>query len=149
MSDDRAAQPERSRSIREPLSRERRRFLRILTRISWLLPLLLGWAGLHRSRNLTQPKTLLVVPLPIDRKIVYLDEAQLMRRGDGFHAVSTRCTHLGCRVRAEGDELVCPCHGSRFAASGEVLSGPARDPLPTLKITENPDRSQLEIELPI
>jgi len=55
------------------------------------------------------------------------------RDEDGtVHTLSTRCTHLGCRVawnRAERS-WDCPCHGSRFAADGTVLQGPAVQPLP-------------------
>jgi len=44
-----------------------------------------------------------------------------------LHAVSTRCTHLGCQVRFNAAERSwdCPCHGSRFGVDGEILNGPA------------------------
>jgi glycine/D-amino acid oxidase-like deaminating enzyme/nitrite reductase/ring-hydroxylating ferredoxin subunit len=49
----------------------------------------------------------------------------------GLHAVSLRCTHLGCLLRFNGAERSwdCPCHGSRFGVDGEVLEGPAVHPL--------------------
>ncbi|WP_343944529.1 FAD-dependent oxidoreductase, partial [Pseudonocardia zijingensis] len=61
-----------------------------------------------------------------DRTGIYRDE-------DGaVHAVSMRCTHLGCLVRFNAAERSwdCPCHGSRFDVDGAVLEGPAVRPLP-------------------
>lgn len=48
-----------------------------------------------------------------------------------LHSVSARCTHLGCLVRFNAAETSwdCPCHGSRFGVDGEVLEGPAVEPL--------------------
>jgi len=56
----------------------------------------------------------------------YRDEAGRL------HIRSARCTHLGCIVSWNGAERSwdCPCHGSRFDVDGEVLHGPATQPLP-------------------
>jgi glycine/D-amino acid oxidase-like deaminating enzyme/nitrite reductase/ring-hydroxylating ferredoxin subunit len=66
-----------------------------------------------------------VVREGLGRTGVYRDES-----GE-VHAVSMRCTHLGCLVRFNAAETSwdCPCHGSRFDVDGRVLEGPAVDPL--------------------
>jgi Rieske Fe-S protein len=54
------------------------------------------------------------------------------RDADGtLHAVSSRCTHLGCQVVWNAAESTwdCPCHASRFDVDGSVLNGPAVKPL--------------------
>jgi glycine/D-amino acid oxidase-like deaminating enzyme/nitrite reductase/ring-hydroxylating ferredoxin subunit len=65
-------------------------------------------------------------------------EGRVIRRGlkkiaayrdtDGrLHEKSAVCTHLKCIVEWNGMEKTwdCPCHGSRFSPTGEVLNGPA------------------------
>jgi nitrite reductase/ring-hydroxylating ferredoxin subunit len=61
----------------------------------------------------------------IHKFAVYRDE-----HGE-LHAVSAKCTHLDCVVHWNSAERSwdCPCHGSRFDVSGEVLHGPAPTPL--------------------
>ncbi len=58
------------------------------------------------------------------------------RDADGRVTVlSATCTHMGCHVRWNDAERTwdCPCHGSRFAATGAVISGPAETPLPKVE----------------
>ena len=69
-----------------------------------------------------------------DGAIVRIGRRHLaVHRGDDgrLHAVSARCTHLGCLVGWNRADRTweCPCHGSRFAADGTLLQGPATEPL--------------------
>ncbi|NOY12773.1 MAG: ubiquinol-cytochrome c reductase iron-sulfur subunit [Deltaproteobacteria bacterium] len=54
-----------------------------------------------------------------------------------FRALSAVCTHLGCIVRwvTDAEEFLCPCHGGRFSAAGQVLAGPPPRPLPTYAVS--------------
>lgn len=53
---------------------------------------------------------------------IYKDE-----RGK-VYAIDPACTHIKCTVQWNNAEKSwdCPCHGSRFSFTGEVLTGPAR-----------------------
>lgn len=50
-------------------------------------------------------------------------------------AFSAICTHMGCTVAPAGNELHCPCHGSKYnALTGAVINGPAPKPLPKVDV---------------
>jgi len=60
------------------------------------------------------------------------DNVAAFKDEDGrVHAVSAVCTHMGCLVGWNATDRTwdCPCHGSRFELSGEVIHGPATQPL--------------------
>lgn len=77
-----------------------------------------------------QPETLgndegAIIMIQGERKGAYRD-------ADGqLHIVDTTCTHMGCEVNWNDGERTwdCPCHGSRYSYTGEVVEGPAEKPL--------------------
>jgi Rieske Fe-S protein len=67
-------------------------------------------------------------------KVIERDGAKVAAYRDPSGAVTLRsaiCTHMGCVVGWNTAERTwdCPCHGSRFKPSGDVISGPAEAPL--------------------
>lgn len=74
---------------------------------------------------------------PGEGAVVVIDgrHVALHRKADGtLVSLNPTCTHMGCLVRWNTGESTwdCPCHGSRFTAEGEVLGGPAEEPLAPL-----------------
>jgi glycine/D-amino acid oxidase-like deaminating enzyme/nitrite reductase/ring-hydroxylating ferredoxin subunit len=66
--------------------------------------------------------------------ILERDGAKVAAYRDASGAVtlcSAVCPHMGCTVAWNTAERTwdCPCHGSRFTPSGDVISGPAQAPL--------------------
>ncbi len=74
---------------------------------------------------------------PGSRTILTAIPAVLIHTEAGFRAISLTCTHLGCTLQAEETGFICACHGSRFGVDGEVLHGPAKLPLPELRVEVN------------
>jgi len=98
-------------------------------------------ADFLRPRVLFEPATTFAVGPPDAIEIgAVLDfpdhHAFVLRLVDGFRALSSVCTHLGCITRYQPDahQIACPCHGSRFALDGEVVAGPAPLPLHWLEM---------------
>ncbi|HLP12202.1 MAG TPA: Rieske (2Fe-2S) protein [Flavobacteriales bacterium] len=65
---------------------------------------------------------------------------------DGGHrAMLMRCTHQGIELNLNGDMLTCSAHGSEFSNKGEVITGPADEPLK--QYTTSSDESIVYVNL--
>lgn len=55
----------------------------------------------------------------------------------GFLAISRKCTHLGCTVPwvEKENRFACPCHGSTFDITGNVVHAPAPRALDLFPVT--------------
>lgn len=62
---------------------------------------------------------------------------------------SNKCTHAGCRISQQiENELVCPCHGSRFdALSGEVITGPALKSLQPIHYSTDTQTGEIFVKI--
>ena len=65
----------------------------------------------------------------VDRQVIFL-----VKSAGGIKALSSTCTHLGCRVSWDTDakQFKCPCHGGVYDKTGAVVAGPPPAPLASL-----------------
>lgn len=62
----------------------------------------------------------------------------IIRRAMEVFAMSSICTHRGCKVKLQDDQSYhCFCHGSRYDPDGHVVKGPAKRDLPRLAVAED------------
>jgi len=79
----------------------------------------------------------------VDRQVVFLVKSE----AGAVTALSSTCTHLGCRVRWDAGDgvLKCPCHGGVFDRTGAVLAGPPSAPLATVATRVEDGRVLVEL----
>jgi thiosulfate dehydrogenase [quinone] large subunit len=64
-------------------------------------------------------------------------DAVLIKDGSNYRAFERACTHQGTSVdwQAWSGDFLCPNHGARFAATGQVTAGPANTPLRAIEVS--------------
>ena len=121
----------------------------VLNRISWALlgtsiggTLVAGVRALFPRVRPTPPSTV-VLGRPDEFSVGEVSEKWkkshrifLVRTAEGFYAVRSVCTHLGCIPgwQSSQKKFKCFCHGSGFHIDGTNFEGPAPRPLERLGI---------------
>lgn len=110
----------------------------------------IAWALLTARRDHLLGKGSKVISLgkEIPAGVNFIGEAIVVNTEGKPRAFRARCTHLGCLIsKIEGQEIVCPCHGSRFDLSGKAIKGPALESLEVLPIERDPESGEYSIHL--
>lgn len=99
--------------------------------------------GERAAVDQVQPGEGVVMRRGISKYAVYRDPS-----GEGLTVHSALCTHLGCVVSWNSTEKSwdCPCHGSRFAADGRVINGPAMAALEAADLHDVAEAEEVERE---
>lgn len=119
----------------------RRKALRRFVALATAAPLAALLAAMLRREKSRQAPLAVRIPPDAPTGLSLVDGAVVSREaGAAPRAFSASCTHLGCRLeRIAGDEVVCPCHGSRYRADGTVAAGPATRALAPLRVEPDPE----------
>jgi Rieske Fe-S protein len=123
----------------ETTHKSRRKLIKTLILSVISLPLV----GRFLIPKITRRKTLLRITkekVPGGGALIFgQKKIAVIRKNQDIYALDLTCTHLGCTVNATTKGFICPCHGSVFTTSGEVVKGPADRPLKRLAVEEQGD----------
>mgnify|MGYP001591736798 CR=1 FL=1 len=70
----------------------------------------------------------------------------LTKIDEKYKAFLMLCTHKQCELKASGQVMICPCHGSEFSNEGVVLSAPAEENLKEYKVILNKEEIKIDLK---
>lgn len=144
------AKPAVASPVGKPASPERRHFIFTWLGFAWTAFAVATGSALATTLRflfpnvLFEPNPTFKAGLPDTYEVAKVDErwkekygVWIVRATEGFYALSTTCTHLGCTPNwLDGEQkFKCPCHGSGFYKTGIHFEGPAPRPLERYRIS--------------
>jgi Rieske Fe-S protein len=127
----------------------RKQFLKLTALLLSVYPLKLFYDVSKTSRSRTDKNRQQILSIDLPEGISFHgDIIAVQKKGEPVF-LSAQCPHLGCQInRQVKDQLVCPCHGSRFSQEGKVIESPAVKDLTVLSYSTDINTRQYTILLP-
>lgn len=123
----------------------RRNLLKQLA-LSFSIPTILLWYFGTKKKIIFGGKNRIVIPNDLQIGVTFLDQIIIKKEKNSLTAFSSKCTHLGCKINSTvDDQLVCPCHGSKFNFDGIPQNGPATKSLLKLEIEKDKSTGNLVV----
>lgn len=101
-----------------------------------------GWAWVElidRQQKMNALKQTVIITPDITGGITFKGKVIIYKDRSGITFYSSKCTHLGCTInKLENGIIICPCHGSKYDLTGNVIEGPAANPLTKLDYNIDP-----------
>ena len=112
----------------------RKKFLKIFSYLL-ILPFIYLWDSISKKKNKNEKQNNpVILKNDFPEGISFSGTFIINKSGNELKIFSSKCSHLGCKInKLENNEIVCPCHGSRYSLNGEVLKGPSTNPLSELE----------------
>ena len=88
------------------------------------------WDNMIFKQKIINSRSVVSIYFDPHKEINFLDDFIVINKGDKTNVLSSKCTHLGCKINEyANNKLLCPCHGSTFDLEGNATKGPAVLPL--------------------
>lgn len=124
----------------------RRKFVKLLANITLISSGVLFFDFINDQIEKRKLRTRKVIKNDFGNGVHSFDDIIIFKSQNEIKIFRANCTHLGCKVRPNGDgNLVCPCHGSKFNSNGKVLNGPAKTSLEELEFKFDKSKNEIII----